>query len=133
MKLKVVRYRNYGNTFSGDDEGDEYHNKFYWTFFELNNGVIYDLHFIELWKNKEQIEHEIRIGYADSELKDGRIIRYEFTQDFFEWFELLPPVIELKHLNWPNKKEIDCIEEFFYRKIFDTRTIATDVIYVGDT
>lgn len=38
MKLAVVRYRNYGCTFSGDDEGEEHQNKFYWSFFELNNG-----------------------------------------------------------------------------------------------
>jgi len=130
MKLDVVRYRNYGCTFSGDDEAAEFQNKFYWSFFELNNGEVYVLHFIELWKNKKQIEHEIQISYADSELKDGGIIKYEFEQEFFDWFEACPPVKDLKELTWPNKKIIECIEEFFYREIFNTRTIGTDVIYV---
>ena len=130
MKLVVVRYRNYGCTFSGDDEGEECQNKFYWSFFELNNGVVYVLHFIEFWKNKKQIDHDIEISYADSELLDGKIIKYDFEQEFFDWFEALPPVKDLKELTYPNKEAVECIKAFFYREIFNTRTTATDIIKV---
>ena len=85
---------------------------------------------LEFWKNKKQIDHDIEISYADSELLDGKIIKYDFEQEFFDWFETLPPVKDLKELTYPNKEAVECIKAFFYREIFHTRTTATEIIKV---
>ena len=129
--MHVVKYKNYGCTFSGDDEADEFQNKFYWSFFELNNGVVYVLHFIELLKEKKRIDYDIEISYADSELKCGRVIKYNFNQDFFDWFNARPPVKDSAPLVSLDEKEIKCVKNFFYEKILDSVAKETDVISVS--
>ena len=47
MKLKVVRFKNYGCTFYSGEEHDDWEHKFYWSFYELNNGKIIVLNHTE--------------------------------------------------------------------------------------
>ena len=42
MKLKVIKYKNYGCTMTGPaDKESEWENKFYWSFHELNKCVFF--------------------------------------------------------------------------------------------
>jgi|TARA_B110000091_G_scaffold8206_1_gene7953 predicted Fe-Mo cluster-binding NifX family protein len=43
MKLKVIRYKNYGCQMESEDDEDQ----FYFSFYELNNGEIIELTLIE--------------------------------------------------------------------------------------
>ena len=43
MKLKVVKYKNYGCMMENEETEDPYDNRFFWCFFELNNGKIINL------------------------------------------------------------------------------------------
>ena len=47
MPLKVVRYKNYGCMMESEESEDPYDNRFFWSFFELSNGEIIDLQFVE--------------------------------------------------------------------------------------
>ena len=40
MKLKVVKYKNYGCMMESEETEDPYDNRFFWCFFALNNGKI---------------------------------------------------------------------------------------------
>ena len=40
MILKVVKYKNYGFVFRADEKKDNWEHKFYWSFYQLNNGEI---------------------------------------------------------------------------------------------
>ena len=73
MKLKVVRYKNYGCTFSGPDEESDWENKFYWSFYELNNGKTICLHLTEnLFKGK-LMEPDFSYFYTKCEMKNGKV------------------------------------------------------------
>ena len=39
MVLKVIRYKNYGCTMTGGEDADDWKDMFYWSFYELNNGL----------------------------------------------------------------------------------------------
>ena len=45
MILKVIRYKNYGCTMTGGGDSESWEDKFYFSFYELNNGEIIELHF----------------------------------------------------------------------------------------
>jgi hypothetical protein len=37
MKLKVIKYKNYGFTMTGGEDPDDWKHIFYWSFYELSN------------------------------------------------------------------------------------------------
>ena len=54
MSLKVVRYKNYGCMIESEENEDPYDNRFFWSFYELNNGkIIAEGKSEEILKNKE--------------------------------------------------------------------------------
>ena len=60
MSLKVIRYRNYGNTmFSDQFDLSDFEQRFYWSFYELSNGSFIQVLFSENWRNTKMInEHD---------------------------------------------------------------------------
>ena len=53
MTLKVIRYKNYGCTMTGGGSPDNWEDKFYFSFYELNNGKIIELDLFQSFKDDE--------------------------------------------------------------------------------
>ena len=49
MTLKVIRYKNYGCQIASEDNEDQFH----YSFYELNNGKIIELHAVTIRKFQE--------------------------------------------------------------------------------
>ena len=117
-----------------------YDNKFFWSFFELSNGKIIDLQFVENLTNGKVKSIDYFFGYAKSELKTGEIIEYkfgnsrpntrEFSNEFFDWFDATPPVKDCKELIWPTKEEEKCVKDFFDKNILKIKEVPTKIINV---
>lgn len=139
MTLKVVRYKNYGCTMESEENQTPYDNKFFWSFFELNNGEIIDLNFTENLKNGKASSIDYHFGYTKHELKNGEVIEYKFGnakainkkemyKEFFDWFDSLPPAKDIKELCYPSENEEKCVKEFFIKNILKTKEVATNII-----
>lgn len=113
-----------------NEHPNDFEHRFYWSFHELNNGSIISLQYIENLKNDEIIDADLDMSYANYELKNGGIIRHEFGQDFFNWFEALAPVKDLRKLTYPNEKEEECVKDFFYDRVYDSMSTPTGVVVI---
>tara|TARA_B110000046_G_C13022905_1_gene412224 strand:- start:5537 stop:5962 length:426 start_codon:yes stop_codon:yes gene_type:complete len=140
MKLKVVRFKNYGCTFYSGEEHDDWEHKFYWSFYELNNGKIIVLNHTENWENEKLIDNQFDFTYGSSELKNGKIIKYEFgnakpndanamSNEFFDYFNSNPPVKDLKTLDYPNRDEKNYVEEFYKEHIMEDKDNKKTNVY----
>ena len=116
MKLKVIKYKNYGRTMTGGEDADDWKHMFYWSFYELSNGHIINLHYTENWEKDKFIDDDYYYSYTKDELKNGEIISYEFgdakaddvdamSKEFFDWFESLPPYSDIKNPTRPSIEE----------------------------
>ena len=134
MSLKVIRYKNYGAIMSSED-GEC---KFYYSFYELNNGKIINL---EVFKNSDIIQYSF--NYPRTKLNTGEIRTYKFGNakaiserdmsiEFFEWFENLPPMKDvIDHLT-PSSAEEKCIENFYFKHIEKKKDTKTDTIIISN-
>lgn len=141
MKLSVVKYKNYGCTMTSGDDTDDYEHKFYWSFYELNNGKVIVLNHTEYWENDKLVDNEFDYTYGSSELKNGKIIKYEFgnaepddlnamSEEFYDYFESNPPIKDLKNLTYPTKQEEECVEVFFKKQLMDRKDEKTNVTFL---
>ncbi len=140
VNLKVVRYKNYGCTMESEEDETPYGNKFFWAFFELNNGEIIDLNFTENLKNGKVSSIDYHFAYTKHELKNGEVIEYKFgnakpntkeiSDEFFDWFDSLPPAKDIKELCCPSENEEKCVKEFFNKNILETKEVATNIVNV---
>ena len=148
MKLKVVKYKNYGCMMESGESDDPYDNRFFWCFLELNNGKIINLFLAENYKNKKIRDIGYEFYYPKEELKTGKIHEYkfgnakpntrEFSNEFFNWFDNLSPVKNLKenkelHVfngGGPAKEEIKCVKSFYDKSLFKKRETPTKTISV---
>ena len=116
-----------------------YDNNFFFSFYELNNGEIIVLNYVENLTNNKVTSNSYEFSYANYELKSGKIINYEFgnakainkkemSKEFYDWFDSNPPAKDIKELKFPNKNEEKCVKEFFIKNIMKTKEVATDVI-----
>ena len=64
MKLKVIKYKNYGCTMTGGEDTDDWKHMFYWSFYELNNGKVIVLNDTEYWENDKLIENDFDCTYG---------------------------------------------------------------------
>ncbi len=138
MSLKVVRYKNYGCVMESEESKDPYDNRFFWSFFELNNGKIIDLNFTENLTNGVVTSIDYFLGYPKNELKTGKITEYkfgnakpntrEFSNEFFNWFDACPPIKDCKELIRPTKDEKKCVKEFFDKNILKSKEVQTNII-----
>ena len=134
MILKVVKYKNYGCTISSEKEESPYDNNFFWSFYELNNGKIIDLQFVENLTNRKATSVDYSFFYSKTELKTGEIIEYKFgnaepntkeiSKEFYDWFYAQPPANDCKELIRPSKNEEKCVKEFFNKNILKTKEVA---------
>ena len=132
MPLKVIRYKNYGCTMTSEDDED----KFYSSFFELNNGEIIEL---LLFQNKDHKDYDF--NYAKTKFKSGKIRAFTFgnakadneeemSKEFFDWFNFFPnrkDVIDSYSLYEGEEK---CVKDFYLKYIEPTKHIKTDTIEV---
>ena len=144
MKLKVVKYKNYGQTMTSPAENESgWENKFYWSFYELSNGNIINLQYIENWENNKFVDADFDDSYTKYELKNGETISYEFggakaddidamSKEFFDWFESLPPYSDLKNPTRPSLEEEKCVKEFYKKHIMDKKDEKTDTIFINE-
>tara|TARA_B100001029_G_C14889851_1_gene354773 strand:+ start:69 stop:497 length:429 start_codon:yes stop_codon:yes gene_type:complete len=142
MNLKVIKYKNYGCTMESEEDETPYGNKFFWSFFELNNGKIIVLNYIENLKNNRVISNSYEFSYANYELKSGKFINYEFGntkainkkemhKEFYDWFDSNPIAKDIKELKFPSKNEKKCVKEFFIKNIRKTKGVSTNTIIYG--
>ena len=116
----------------------DWENKFYWSFYELSNGNIINLHYTENWKENKFIDAEFSYYNTKDQLKNGEIISYEFgdakandidamSEEFFDWFESLPPYDEIENPTRPSLEEEICVKAFFEKHIEkNTKTSTTE-------
>tara|TARA_B100000989_G_C19296416_1_gene366583 strand:- start:9 stop:308 length:300 start_codon:yes stop_codon:yes gene_type:complete len=93
---------------------------FYWSFYDLIKKKVIVLNNTEYWENDKLVGNDFSFTYGSSELKSGKIIKYEsgyaepndanaMSKEFFDYFELIPPVKDLKVLDHPTKdKKVYC-------------------------
>ena len=125
------------------DNESEWENKFYWSFYELSNGNIINLHQIENWENNKFVDQDFDDSYTNYELKNGETISYEFgdakandaeamSKEFFDWFESRPPYNDIKRpILRPSIEERKCVIEFYKKHIIDRKDQKTDTIVIA--
>jgi hypothetical protein len=128
MSLKIIRYRNYGKRMWSDPEfvstltgkRNKCTNDFYWSFFELNNGKVISLNFVENLRNSKLTSTDVFCNYTE---------HYKFEEDFTPWWNRDIAGVD-DNLGYPTKEEEDLVEKFFRKHIEKTREIATEIVYV---
>ena len=75
MTLNVIRYKNYGCQLTSEDDK----HKFYFSFFELNNGEIIELLLFQV-DNEGIIIDQYEFSYTKTNLKSGEIINLEMQK-----------------------------------------------------
>ena len=143
MALRIIKYKNYGRTMTGGEDADDWKHMFYWSFYELSNGHIVNLHYTENWEKNKFIDADYDYSYTKDELKNGEIISYEFgdakaddvdamSKEFFDWFESLPPYSDLKNPTRPSIEEEKCVKEFYKKHLMDKKDEKTDTIFINE-
>ena len=114
---------------------DDQH-KFYFSFYELNNGKIIELMLFQT--DSEDISTaQCDLFYTKSKLKNGEIIDYKFgdakandeyemSKEFFNWFDSCPPVKNIISKFIPNENEEKCVKGFYLKNIEPVKDIKTD-------
>ena len=130
MSFKVIRYKNYGAIMSSEDGED----KFYFSFYELNNGKIISL---QVFQTSDTTQYFF--NYTRTKLNSGEIRTYKFGNakaisekdmsiEFFEWFDNLPPMKDVIEHRTPEIDEENCVNEFYLKHIEKKKDIKTDTI-----
>ena len=136
MALKVIRYKNYGCQMTSED--DEH--KFYFSFYELNNGEIIELLLFQV-DNEGIIIDQHEFSYTKTNLKSGEIRNYKFgnakandeygmTEEFFKWFDSYPPGVDVIDSFALYDEEEKCVKDFYLKNIEPTKGVKTDTIDV---
>ena len=121
---------------SEDDE-----DKFYFSFYELNNGKIIELMFFQNFKDDNLNVTQYEFSYTKMKLKSGEIRRYKFgnakakdeygmADEFFKWFDSSPPAVDV--IDWfaLYDEEEKCVKDFYLKHIEPAKDIKTDTIEV---
>ena len=141
MVLKVIRYKNYGCTMTGGGDPEPYEDKFYFSFYELNNKEIIVLNLHEYFEGDILTFTDSHFSYTKQELKSGEIISYKFgkakakngnemSKEFFDWFESCPPANDLKEHYALYANEEKCVKDFFLKHIEGKKDVKTGVVEV---
>ena len=111
MKLKVVKYKNYG--LKNNNAGEIIEHKFYYSYYELNNGSIIELQFVQYIGPMTKEEDDYGFSYTNMTLKSGEELTYIFGQDFWEHWNTKPANHQIDNPQDPSKEEKECIRLFF--------------------
>ena len=121
---------------SKDDE-----DKFYFSFFELNNGEIIQLLLFQNFRDDKLNVIQYEFSYTKTKLKSGEIRDYKFgnakandeekmSNEFYEWFDSSPPFADVIDLFTLYDEEEKCVKDFYLKHIESTKDIKTDTIEV---
>ena len=113
---------------------EDYEDKFYFSFYELNNGKIIEL---SLFQNSNVTQYDF--SNTEMRLKNGEIRDYKFGNaraidengmsiEFFEWFDSSPPAKDVISNTTLNKNEEKCVNDFYLKYIEPNKDIKTDTI-----
>jgi len=141
MKLKVIRYKNYGCTMTGGGSPDNWEDKFYFSFYELNNGKIIELDLYQSFKDDELNFSQYDFSNTKERLKSGKVREYKFgkakaddnygmADEFFKWFDSCPTPAEVKDCYIIEEIEEKCVKNFYLKHIEPTKDIKTDTIEI---
>ena len=141
MKLKVIRYKNYGCTMTGGGSPDNWEDKFYFSFYELNNGKIIELDLYQSFKDDELNFSQYDFSNTKERLKSGKVREYKFgkakaddnygmADEFFKWFDSSPTPAEVKDCYIIEEIEEKCVKDFYLKHIEPTKDIKTDTIEI---
>tara|TARA_R110000782_G_scaffold222420_2_gene309424 strand:+ start:68 stop:481 length:414 start_codon:yes stop_codon:yes gene_type:complete len=137
MTLKVIRYKNYGCQMASEDEEDQFH----YSFYELNNGKIIELHLHENFQEGKLDFTDYSFSYTKTKIKNGEIRDYKFGnakandenemfKEFFEWFHFFPNHKDVIDSFAIYDEEEKCVKDFYLKHIEPTKDIKTDTIEV---
>ena len=114
--------------------------KFYFSFFELNNGEIIELLLFQV-DNEGIIIDQYEFSYTKMKLKSGDIRCYKFgnakakdeygmADEFFKWFDSSPPAVDV--IDWfaLYDEEEKCVKDFYIENVEPIKHIKTDTIEV---
>jgi hypothetical protein len=141
MTLKVISYKNYGCTMTGGGDPDPWEDKFHFSFYELNNGEIIELHLHENFQGGKLDFTDYSCSYTKQELKSGEIRNYTFgnakandenemSKEFFEWFHFFPNHKDVIDSFAIYDEEEKCVKGFYLKHIEANKDIKTDTIEV---
>lgn len=142
MTLKVIRYKNFGFTMTGRGDPDTWEDKFHFSFYELNNGKIIELHLHENFQNGKLDFTDYSFSYTKQELKSGEIRNYTFgnakanneyamANEFYKWFNSSPTYGESEANFAPYDEEEKCVKDFYLKHIEPTKDVKTDTTEVA--
>ncbi len=120
MEIQVVKYQNYGCMNWGPlcDDNDTHKIKWYYCFFELNNGRIIHSQFEEYWKDGVNIHNDLDFFNTKN---------YNFGQNFWTWWDT---TFEKPHPKPLTIHEVRCVEDFFSKNIENKREKKTEIINI---
>jgi hypothetical protein len=141
MTLKVIKYKNYGCTMTGGGGPESWEDKFHFSFYELNNGEIIELHLHENFQEGKLDFTDYSFSYTKQELKNGEIRNYNFgnakaedeygmADEFFKWFDSSPPAMNVIDSFALYDEEEKCVKDFYLKHIEATKDVKTDTIEV---
>ena len=111
--LKVIKYKNHGICFYGGEK-EEHHNKFLFSFFELNNKKVVSLMIVENWYKEKLIDDEYNCCYTNHELE----------QPWDKWWESTFK----DNLKLTDSETHEFIKIFFKKTLYSNRYNKTNII-----
>jgi len=121
-----------------ESEDDEH--KFYFSFYELNNGEIIELMLFQTDNEGVTID-QYELSYTKMKLKNGEIINYKFgdtkandeegmSKEFYKWFDSSPPAVDV--IDWFTlyDEEDKCVKDFYKENVEPIKHLKTDTIEV---
>ena len=113
--LKVIKYKNHGICFYGGEK-EEHHNKFLFSFFELNNKKVVSLMIVENWHKDKLISDEYNCCYT----------KYKFDQTWDLWWKNTFKNDEKLTDNKTHK----FIKSFFQKNLYTNRYDENQIIKI---
>ncbi len=102
----------------GVEDNSKIKDKFYWSFFELNNGKIISLNNNVNYKLDKITHSDIACHYTKCHI---------FGEDFFDWWDKTMSNQD-KELGYPTKEEEELTIKFYKKNIESNREIKTDIV-----
>tara|TARA_B110000459_G_C16466076_1_gene427488 strand:+ start:205 stop:567 length:363 start_codon:yes stop_codon:yes gene_type:complete len=111
-----------------------YDNNFFWSFYELSNGKILDLQFIENLTNGRVASNTYYFGYANNfvqkyQFGNSKPNTKEMSKEFFDWLDSSPLCGDFR-IRRPDKDEEKCVKEFYLKYIEPNKDIETSSVEV---
>ena len=123
---------------SSKNDETPYNNEIFWSFYELSNGEIIVLQFIDNLTNGVVTSSDFEFAYSNLKLKTVGFKKYQFgiakpntyemSKEFFDWFNSIPAVKNHSEIKFPSSNEEDCVKSFYLEHIESKKDIETETI-----